>query len=490
MAAPAFRSASAVARSNVSGTGVTPSAPAGVAVGDILYLMGMCNVSGTAMSITADGTGWTQLATVSGSGGFQSMTLWRYIVTSLPLPTMPTVDVAFNSKSAQVFAFSGADTTTPEESVDTNTGATSSSITGVALTTTDVDRLGVQIWGLRDDTTGTPAAGWTEEVETISAANSTDDAIALDTKTIASAGTEGAPTRTLAASELWSVIGFAIIPGAGDTNDELTASSLTTTSPALGTPALTQVHGLTATALTTSSPALGTPALSELVALTANTLSVGSPALGTPSLAQAHVLTATSLTTSSPALGTPALGQHHSLTATAVAGSSLALGTPALEQHHDLSASSLAAGSPVLGTPALGDTINDLTANSLVVSSPALGTPALTQVHLITASGIEGPSPALATPALTQAHGLAAMGLATTSPVLGEPTATHNHDTLTAANLIGSAPVLANPALTQLHALNANPLVIGSPDAERPTLDPVPLTIAYHSLALGVGLQI
>jgi hypothetical protein len=71
-------------------------------------------------------------------------------------------------------------------------------------------------------------------------------------------------------------------------NVTLTASNLTTSSPALGSPAVSQVHALAATNLTTSSPVIGTPILATL--LFPQGLTVGSPVIGSPGLVAGRVL--------------------------------------------------------------------------------------------------------------------------------------------------------------------------------------------------------
>ena len=65
---------------------------------------------------------------------------------------------------------------------------------------------------------------------------------------------------------------------------------------------------LTATGITTGSPTLSSPALTQLHALLAVGLSTGTPTLGSPALTQLHALLALGISTDLPSLGSPALG--------------------------------------------------------------------------------------------------------------------------------------------------------------------------------------
>ena len=74
----------------------------------------------------------------------------------------------------------------------------------------------------------------------------------------------------------------------GSTTDELIATDLVTSSPVLGTPALSQVHALTVTGLATSAPVIGSPALGQVHGLAATALTVLAPVLGSPAVGQIH----------------------------------------------------------------------------------------------------------------------------------------------------------------------------------------------------------
>jgi len=211
----------------------------------------------------------------------------------------------------------------------------------------------------------------------------------------------------------------------GSTTHDLTASDLVTGAPALGTPALGQVHALTATGIATSAPVLGAPALGQVHELTATALTVSSPVLGTPAVGQIHSLTASTLVVGSPVLGTPLLTENapdvDALTASDLIIGAPVLGTPSLGQIHVLGSDGLVTGAPVLGSPTLEINAEHLVAVDLIVGSPVLGAPAVGQVHLLSAVNLSVSAPVLDAPTLRQTHTLVADGLSVSSPVLGSP---------------------------------------------------------------------
>lgn len=259
----------------------------------------------------------------------------------------------------------------------------------------------------------------------------------------------------------------------GSTEDALTATDLVTGSPALGTPALGQVHALTATGIATSAPVLGAPALGQVHELTATALTVSSPVLGTPAVGQIHSLTASTLVVGSPVLGTPLLTENapdvDALTANDLMVSSPVLGSPSFGQIHVFGSDGLVTGAPVLGTPALEINADHLVAADLVVDSPVLGAPAVGQVHILSAVNLSVSAPVLGTPSLEigKDH-LAAADLVVEGPVLGTPALQQIHALV--AGFSTSAPVLDAPALRQVHTLIADGLSVSSPVLGTPML--------------------
>jgi hypothetical protein len=230
----------------------------------------------------------------------------------------------------------------------------------------------------------------------------------------------------------------------GDT-DELTAASIATGAPSVGSPTLAQVHALDASDVATDAPVLGSPAITQVHALTAGNIATGSPATGTPQITQAHALKAGSIATGAPTTGTPALSESHNLTAVSVA-----------------------TGAPIVGSPAITQ-VHALVAGSIATGSPALTAPTITQVHALEAVGIATEAPTLGTPAANESHVLAANGIATGSPTLGTPVISQAH-VLTAVALLAGNPAVGSPAMRQAHALLATSVATGSPTLGSPTL--------------------
>lgn len=96
--------------------------------------------------------------------------------------------------------------------------ATSITINDVGVTTLGADRLALNIIGVNDDNTidsftGETGGDWTL-VNSVVDATGTDGAVGFQTATIASAGTIDGGSDTMAASDGWGVVGFALIPAA------------------------------------------------------------------------------------------------------------------------------------------------------------------------------------------------------------------------------------------------------------------------------------
>lgn len=224
MTAPAFRSAGTIVSTAVNGTDITPGAPAGATNNDILILIAAGVVDDlpgsptNQLNLAANGTGWTEIQEFFVDVGTNAINIraWWYRVSGSP-PTMPSVDHADidNQIAAQVFAYSGCITTgTPWEDADSTGNASQTSLPGVAVTTSGPDRLVVEFFFENDDRTSAPDTGWTENSES-TIAGPPDVAIFADSIVKASAGTQTAPTRTIALAEDYAVIGFALLPPAG-----------------------------------------------------------------------------------------------------------------------------------------------------------------------------------------------------------------------------------------------------------------------------------
>lgn len=267
------------------------------------------------------------------------------------------------------------------------------------------------------------------------------------------------------------VDGSSIVPAVS-----FTANAVATSSPAIGTPAFAQTHGLTATAAATGSPAVGLPTLGQTHGLTATAVATSSPATSTVTFGQTHGLTATAIATASPAFGTATFGQKHALTAAAVATSSPAIVTPAIGQTHGLTATAIVTASPATSTVTFGQT-HGLSANAVAPSAPVLGTPLFGQVFGMTANAVATGAPAVGSPAFAQTHTFAATAVVTAAPAIAAPAIGQMH-LLSAANLSTAPPAFGTAAFSQQHLLSANGIATASPDISSPLFYQNRLTVS------------
>ena len=68
-------------------------------------------------------------------------------------------------------------------------------------------------------------------------------------------------------------------------------------------------HALTTDGITTGSPVLGSPSLTQSGEFSADGVVAGAPVLGSPALSQNHVLSQAGITTANPVLGNPVLSR-------------------------------------------------------------------------------------------------------------------------------------------------------------------------------------
>jgi hypothetical protein len=198
------------------------------------------------------------------------------------------------------------------------------------------------------------------------------------------------------------IVGRRGVASSGPTVVDLTADSIATGAPTVGTPVLGQIHALGATGVATGAPTVGTPALAQIHALQATGATTGAPTVGAPALGQAHALAAANVATGAPVVGSPPLGQTHILAAADIATGAPTVGTPSLGQSGALEAESVATGAPTVGTPTLGQT-HVLSVVGLATGAPTVGTPTLAQVHALLADGIVTGAPTVGVPALNAA---------------------------------------------------------------------------------------
>lgn len=254
----------------------------------------------------------------------------------------------------------------------------------------------------------------------------------------------------------------------------LTADGVVSGTPATGNPTLSLVHNLAADGTTAGQPSTGTPDLTQSHALTANDTTAGDPSTGVPSLAQVHNLSADDTAAGAPTTGTPALSQHHVLTADSVATGSPSTGTPSISESNVLSADGIASGAPTVGNPQLTQA-HVLSADSVAAAAPSTGTPDIAQLHALSANDTDAGSPSVGTPTLTENSGtdaLDAVGIAAGTPSVGNPTITQVHD-LAAQGVASGIPTTGTPGLTQSHVLDAVSVASGAPSTGNPSLQEV-----------------
>lgn len=250
------------------------------------------------------------------------------------------------------------------------------------------------------------------------------------------------------------------------TTDDLTATNITTGSPTLGTPSITQTHILTATGITTSAPVLGPPAIGQSHILDASGITTSNPVLGTPTLGNIHALVASDISTGNPTLDAPGIGQTHVLQVNDLVAGSPTLDAPGIGQSHLLQASNIDSGQPVLGTPTLAGP-DVLEATNITTGLPDLGAPGITQTHILQAIGITTSNPVVGAPSLSGADTLEATTIVTGAPTLGTPSISQTH-VLDASGIITPNPELGTPALSTSNILQATDIVTGAPVLDAP----------------------
>lgn len=154
--------------------------------------------------------GWTKVGEVTGSS-FYACWAWSRL-TGSETSTFTITHSGSTMKAAIYGVWRGCIATgNPYEGASTNTG-TGDTVTGVAVTTTDVDRLELFLSGYDNDIAGAQPSGYTNRIDQLATA-STDGHMQMAELVRASAGAGSAPTslHTAGASE-WVGFGFALVP--------------------------------------------------------------------------------------------------------------------------------------------------------------------------------------------------------------------------------------------------------------------------------------
>lgn len=207
---PAYQSTSAQV------TALTPSYPAGIAAGD--FLLGAVVGNATIDSDYSGPAGFTRLTQVivngSSTGGIILALFYKIADGSESgTATFTRTGGIANTESAAVSRFTGA--TSFESLVAGLTlDASTDPISSPQLTTTDVDRLLVNLFGSRQASTLTEEAGWTEGFDYVhngSGATDTDLALHYAASGVAGAQTTEEPTPLISSSD-WAMASLALCP--------------------------------------------------------------------------------------------------------------------------------------------------------------------------------------------------------------------------------------------------------------------------------------
>jgi hypothetical protein len=137
-------------------------------------------------------------------------------------------------------------------------------------------------------------------------------------KSAAGAGGALTSTQRTALYNAGAGLAYASFDNGTSSTAALTATDITTGTPALGTPSISSIAALTASGITTGAPVVGTPSASGSAALVATGMATGAPSLGSPAIQQRHALAATGVATGAPVLGSPYALPHEGVTGAGV----------------------------------------------------------------------------------------------------------------------------------------------------------------------------
>jgi len=261
--------------------------------------------------------------------------------------------------------------------------------------------------------------------------------------------------------------------------DDLSADSVSTDAPTVGTPTLAQIHALDAESIDVGAPTVGTPTLAQIHALDAAGSDDGAPTVGTPTLAQIHALDAAGIDAGAPTVGTPSLTLIYTLDAESIDAGAPTVGTPTLAQIHALDAESVDTGAPTVGTPSLAPT-HTFDAESVSTGAPTVGQPTLAQTHALISEGVITAPPTVGAPSIAQIHALEAESISAT-PTVGTP-ALSVIDTLLAEGIESGAPTVGNPSIAQEHQLQTSNISTTNPTVGTPVLSQI-----YQLIAEGIS---
>lgn len=320
--------------------------PSGIAAGDLLVLHVVTNGGGA-----TDPSGWTIIydeATLANPKGG----LWIKVATGSESGTL-TFTTSSTTGAAQMFRYTGVDTTTPLDGTPTSVvnSATTNTVVTPSITTTTANTMLVYACGANSGTTTVSSATGTERVDHGSLGGTGARAGALYDEAVAASGATGTRTQTLSAARAnWGAMFALRAAGGGGTPGDVTAVVATGTAAAVAATSVTgeatvtsPIAGVTASApvavvannygavVATGTAAAPAPAVAGGVGATA-------PAATVSALAPVPVVTAASTTTAvvatvSTTARPPVIGWGQTATAVVATSSAAALAPTAANNY-------------------------------------------------------------------------------------------------------------------------------------------------------------
>ena len=237
MPAPSFVAASNGTSVTTAGGNIAVLFSTSVSVGDIVIAHIVADATGNSITGINVGTntqaldGTANSMTLIGSWSHSGTTGTHWLYIGRATTTTPAASFAFSGGAdmyMRLYAFTGVASGTALSDVlenstagsVTNAQGVSVAINAPSVTTLGVDRLALAFVAVNDDNaldpfTGESGGDWTEAVAEYAEANGTDAALGLQIATIASAGTISGGSDSMAASDGWGVVGFALKPVPG-----------------------------------------------------------------------------------------------------------------------------------------------------------------------------------------------------------------------------------------------------------------------------------
>lgn len=163
--------------------------------------------SGTVNTVTGGGVTFTATSQVNIASGNRRIDVWSAYGTFTSGAVTATLSTSTNAHIA-VYRITNADPTTPIQTINNTTGS-GTAVTGPGIAGTNK---GLAILAISHrDTSGTPGAGYTENVDLTNGSGSNIDSLIAANKSLVSTGTETG-TYTLATSADWAAIGITVTP--------------------------------------------------------------------------------------------------------------------------------------------------------------------------------------------------------------------------------------------------------------------------------------